>query len=688
MLYRVGEMTKSSEFFLINRRLLSLVAASGLVALQGCGGGGGGGAPASDSPVAQQDRALQVQASEPVASAGFTVPAGTLISGSASAALWTFSSSNTMPYTPGSVAVGGDGAVRLNFDFGCQTSTIVVRQTDCRNSVSVRRTFSPNVSVPANAVLSLDLRNADASANFAVMVTDQTGQMLRYPISMRSIEGTDPSVKQRAYVALSSPSSWWSGSNDGVVHGPITAIAISAQPFINDFASGGLNYPAGMLEIGDIRLHSVASFDYTLQTNASRPSKTFVGSYKGRLSVATDSLAPAYLDKAVQAGIYTVRRDFNWAGTEQSAGQYNFTYYLNSMPDLLQRDMKVHWILDYGNVLHGGANAGDTPLNATDRQAYADFAGAVATAFRGKPVFAYELWNEPDSSIYWRSPDAVAYSDMVRRATTKIKTADSSAKVVTGGVVLNQDTSYLLKLAGQTTNLNQVDAIGLHPYRYDTFIYTSPTYKRVSNTPESYAADQAMLSNLLAAGGVSKPLWNTESGYSSWQFLDSTRYGDGHDARARNRQGVLTLRKVLTELALDAPLITLYSLYDAGTVATDKEMNFGLLGSDLSEKPAFVALKNLFSSVGQLTFKGYHTDVPPHTHAMRWDSATTNRRVFVLWVDSPDFTSTITLPAGVTAVKSWTGATIVPTTSGGVSRITLTESEAVANGGPVFVFVN
>lgn len=704
---------------LLVNSLLSMAVAAGIATLEGCGGGGGGQAASTGTTDQLNSQAgaptlaegttgtgggastggssgsgtvsgpgltstgsitggSTTPVSEAVAStSGYVAPAGTIISGADGASQWRFSSTKALAYSAGSVSTDVSGSVLLNFDFGCQTSTIVVRQTDCRNSVSARRLLPAPVSVSGKAMLSIDVRNVDASSNFAVMVWDATGQVLRYPLSLRGIENRNPNDVQRVYIQLNKPSSYWSGANDGVLHDNIAAIAVSAQPFINDFATGGMNYPAGTLAFGDIRLYAASTFDYTLQTNAQYAASAY-SSYKGRLAVSTKSLDKVYLVKAAQAGIFTVRRDLNWAGVERTAGQYNFSYLLSSMPDVAQLGMKVLWILDYGNPLHGG----DVPLTAADRQAYADFAAATARAFKGLPVFAYELWNEPDLAKYWPSPDPVAFSDLVRRATAGIKGVDGTAKVVTGGVVQAPDVSYLFKLASQTADLGQVDAIGYHPYRFDSFTYTPP-YKRVFNSPEAYAADQAVLNRLLSAAGSSKPLWDTESGYSSVEFIDPNVYGNGFDPRAQERQGLLTIRKVLTELAIDAPLITLYNLYDADVSATDKELNFGLLRADLGEKPSYIALKTLFNSVGNLPFKGYLTDVPPNVHALRWGDTTTGR-AFVMWADNPDFTATVVLPAGVKSVKNWLGVSIQPGKNAqGQSVLTLREEA-----GPVLVFTN
>lgn len=676
-----------------------MVVAAGVATLEGCGGGassantssggsdtlvgsgsGNGGPTGGITGGGTSGGTLGTSApqQEAVAStSGYSAPSGTVISGAQSAGQWRFGTTKTLAYSPGSVSTDSAGSVLLNFDFGCQTPVIVVRQADCRNTVSARRLLPAPVSVSGKSMLSIDVRNVDASADFALMLWDATGQVLRYPLFLRGIENRGPDNAQRIYIQLNKPSSYWAGANDGILHGSIAAIAVSAQPFINDFSTGGVNYPAGTLAIGDISLYPTSAFDYTLQTNAQYAPSAY-SSYKGRLAISSKSLDRVYLEKAAQAGIFTIRRDLNWAGVERAAGQYNFSYYLSPMPDFAQLGMKVLWILDYGNPLHGGV----VPATAADRQAYADFAAAAAGAFKGLPVFAYELWNEPDGAQYWPSPDPIAFSDLVRRAAAGIKGVDNAAKVVTGGVVKVPDTSYLFRLASQTADLNQVDAIGYHPYRFDSFTYTAP-YKRVFDSPETYAADQAVLSRLLSAGGANKPIWNTESGYSSVAFVDPNVYGNGLDPRAQERQGLLTIRKVLTELAIDAPLIALYNLYDAGVSATDKELNFGLLRADLGEKPGYIALKTLFNSVGNLPYKGYLTDVPPNVHALRWGDATTGR-AFVMWVDNPDFTSTVVLPSGVKSVENWLGASIQPGKNAQGQLVLSLKEES----GPVLIFTN
>ena len=677
-----------------SRGLSIAMSALLMVMLTACGGGGGsepaattGGTSGSNSqgvvatpaPVSGTgSNGSVVTAPPPVAASGYVPATTTLLSGAESAGLWRYGSEKVTSWPSGSVSVNSSGKVVLAYDFGCQSAKIVARRTDCRNAVNIRRTFPyPNYpAVPADTVMTLDLKNVSASANIAVMVWDSTNQVLRYPVTLRSIEGQSSSTVQRVEIALDKPSSHWGGANDGKFHDHILAMAISAQPFNSDTTSGGLNYPAGSVEVGDIKLHGSSTFNYALQREAALPvGKTFTASYKGRLAVASSSLNPEVLDKAVEAGIFTVRRDFNWEGTEIN-GVYKFNWILGMAQNAEIRGMKVLWILDYGHPDHGGV----TPKTVADRQAYANFAKAVATAFKGKPVLGYEIWNEPDSSHYWPNPDVVAFGDLVARASTAIKAADPSAKVITGGLS-NHDQAYLLALASQTSNLSAVDAIGIHPYRMDSFVTSVLPLKRTLDRPENYAGDQAVFGNILKAGGTSLQLWNTESGYSTVDYLDSAKYGDGLDSRALNRQAVLTIRKVLTELALDAPIISLYNLADSGTSANDREQNFGLLRADLTEKPVYAAIKTLYTNVGQLTFKGYLTDVPPHTHALRWDSAT--GRVFAMWADHPDFKTKVVLPTGVTSVKSWNGSTLaVSTNTDGKSYVTLSEEA-----GPVYVFV-
>lgn len=106
-----------------------------------------------------------------------------------------------------------------------------------------------------------------------------------------------------------------------------------------------------------------------------------------------------------------------------------------------------------------------------DLQTYADFAGKVATRYRGK-VGAYELGNEPNHLKSFAQPDAAVYERVLQLSYPVIKAADPAAKVLTGGLGGNKDKNgnipgdvFLADLykAGAKPYF---DAVSYHPYTY------------------------------------------------------------------------------------------------------------------------------------------------------------------------------------------------------------------------------
>jgi hypothetical protein len=73
-----------------------------------------------------------------------------------------------------------------------------------------------------------------------------------------------------------------------------------------------------------------------------------------------------------------------------------------------------------------GCRTWTTPIAGapTSTEEYAEFAGLVAERYAGK-VSAYEIWNEPNTYVYWApKPDAAAYTELSQAAYPAIKAAD------------------------------------------------------------------------------------------------------------------------------------------------------------------------------------------------------------------------------------------------------------------------
>lgn len=560
----------------------------------------------------------------------------------------------------GSISLGGGfGSLNsgvLRYDLGCGITRFEYRAgMQCGTAVGMKKVFTPVVPTSSTPAISFDIRNPKSSGVVEMTVTDSTGQTLQYRFDPRTFENNNGSDWAHLHVPLSKTRFHYGGANDGVFRGGIAAISFG-------MTAGGMHTPQDELQVDNIRLQSDSRFSFSLRSDASLVPGTYYPTYVGRLAIAAHQLDPQALDKVKEVGINIIRRDLKWADVEVN-GTYQFGGYDRWMDAAAARGMSMLWILDYGHPDHGGR----VPLAAADRAAYAAFARAAASRYRGRNVLAYEVWNEPDVPTFWPSPDPNAYAQLFQDTVNSIKGVDSSIKVVTGGVGIDglQTLGYFTRMV-QSGKVASADAISVHPYRL--------------RKPEAFSADIQPLKNILGSHQLNKKLWVTEWGYSAYGYFDASVYGDGHDSRALNRQAVLTLRQVLTQLTLDLPVMTLYNIKDSGNNATDREHNFGLLEEDFSDKPSMTALRTLHAVASGRVFKGPLRDVPPVMHGVRWDGSAD--KVFALWTDTPEATVTVTLPANATVVKRWNGQTVSPTTTSSGRTITLREEE-----GPVFVTV-
>lgn len=587
---------------------------------------------------------------------GWIEPEGVALLNTTAMTGWSFVSQKSTGWSPGGVSltsVDGQSYVALDFDFGCAASVISTRDVDCRNVVTLNANAGATLAASESAVVALTIRNVDAAAEFALRIRDSSGQTLQYPIQPRTIEQQDTSQWAKVRVPLRYPSIYWGGSNNGIPSGNIVALSIVAAPRNSDSATLGLNYPRGRLEVQSAKYYPTAGLTYTLQANAPINDTGVIPSLDGRFAVAHSNFDLALLQKAKAAGFSVIRRDLLWDVVERS-GAFSYTPFTTGSENLSNLSMKVLWILSYGHPDHGGP----APVTSSDRLAFARFAEESARFWKTRPIKGFEVWNEPHLAAYWPTPDPNAYGAAFVQAAAAIKSVDASIPVVSAGVAIDEP-SFLFKLA-RGGYLSQADGIGIHPYRKDSFVTTSPTFKRTFTTPEMYANDRLVTKRALASVGVNQPLWNTEAGYSSIFFLDPAQYPDPHSASARTRQGQLILRQVLTQIALNDPLITVYRLMDKGTSLTDKEHNFGLIDADGGEKPAYQGLKNLTSLIAGKAYKGFHSDVPPGLHALRWGAGAST--VICAWADNSGESTIVNISPEVKRVVNWLGQDI-PITS-------------------------
>lgn len=555
-----------------------------------------------------------------------------------SPAPWTFSNGPEFPGATGSLASGpgvtGKGAV-LSYDF-----------SGGGNYVAMTLTLPAALTATA-----IGYAAKAAGVRTVLRVVDTSGQTLQYSVN-RPLEGAGPDAWYRVVVDLTAPADHWGGSNDGVVHQPITALSLLADDSIQQGR-------VGVAGFDDVVAWDVlpASVDPT-STPIAAPQGA--GDLTSRLGVNIHFTADdKALDIIAAAGFSRVRMDLGWQGVEQTQGVYDFSAFDALVASLALRGLKLHLILDYFNPLY--PMPGDPAFATSTVPAFAAVSKAAAAHFAGKGV-TYEVWNEENGGFWPPMADATQYAPLCAAAIAAVHAGDPSASVTTGGLA-GFDYAFLEAMldAGAGAGAN---ALGVHPYR--------------QGGAES-ASDDLVFMRAIVAGAYAMPppVWDTEWGYSSqWYGGDA----GGHDPVARMLQAQRTSRELLTAWALGLPMEIYYDIRDDGTDPTNAEHNFGLVQNDYSDKPAVVAVRTLTKLAAGRTFTGFLPAGFTSMHAMLLVGA--NDRVVALWSDAPGGVTQVGVPANAKSAVDMLGSPIVLVADGGTNSVTVGETT-----GPVFVIL-
>jgi hypothetical protein len=224
------------------------------------------------------------------------------------------------------------------------------------------------------------------------------------------------------------------------------------------------------------------------------------------------------LAAVARTGATVVRSDSLWEDSESQPPigilhRYNWTLDDEVVSSLAAHGLRWLPIIDYaaGWARSRPTDVHSPPSSDTD---YAAYAAAVASRYgpggsfwvenpgiRPLPVLTYEIWNEPDNGTFWRpSPNPAAYATLYSGARSAIKSKQSGAQVLIGG--LTRPAWFLQALLASAPSLRgQIDGVAIHPYA------SSP--KRV------FIAVRAARLAMRSDGLGSVPLYVTEIGWTT-----------------------------------------------------------------------------------------------------------------------------------------------------------------------------
>lgn len=205
---------------------------------------------------------------------------------------------------------------------------------------------------------------------------------------------------------------------------------------------------------------------------------------------------------------------------------------------------------------------------------------------RARPIRAWQIWNEPNLTRYWRGAWADGYVRLLRTAHAAVKGADPGAKVVLAGLP-NYSWMALMALYRRGAR-GSFDVVALHPYT-----------RKLGNLVALVDANRRVMR---ARGDARKEIWVTELG---WPAATGRARDVGFNVTTA--QQVRLLRGAVRELAANRKRLRVgrvlwYSWLSRGTGRDDPFAYSGLRyltpGGGVRSTPALRAFQTAARDVG------------------------------------------------------------------------------------------
>jgi polysaccharide biosynthesis protein PslG len=320
---------------------------------------------------------------------------------------------------------------------------------------------------------------------------------------------------------------------------------------------------------------------------AVKPADRFGVAVGGAIQDEDDATLRRDLDTYGGMGARWIRFDVNWAVIQRRGPEsYDWRPF-----DRVVVAARARGFAALGTILYTPSWARPAGAGATwapDPARYAAFAGAAARHYAALGVHAYEIWNEPNITAFWKPrPSASRYAELLERASAAIRSADPRAIVLTGGTspaasdganVAPVDFLKGIYAAGAKASF---DAVAHHPYSWPA---DPGDPSRWSAWYQMVGASPSLRSVMRANGDAAKKIWATEFGAPtngpSGSFV-------GEAAQSRMLAKAYSL---FASYSWAGPLFW-YSGRDLGTSTDTRENFFGVVRNDFSPKPSFTAYR-------------------------------------------------------------------------------------------------
>lgn len=133
-----------------------------------------------------------------------------------------------------------------------------------------------------------------------------------------------------------------------------------------------------------------------------------------------------------EAGVGFVRMDFLWEDLEPEPGKFNFENYDYIVSLLDENNIKILGLLNYSTDWASSSGKWNSPPK--ENALFVNYATRVIERYKDKIKY-WEVWNEPDSSIYWNPQDCLkGYCLLLKDVYLAAKQIDPECKILNGGI--------------------------------------------------------------------------------------------------------------------------------------------------------------------------------------------------------------------------------------------------------------
>jgi hypothetical protein len=279
------------------------------------------------------------------------------------------------------------------------------------------------------------------------------------------------------------------------------------------------------------------------------------------------------LERIRSFGFTFVRWGMSWEAIEKSPGEFDWAVTDAFLENVKRAGLSSIVILGAGNPLYSrwlelprepGARETRVPAppeSEAAKMAFSRFAAAAARRYADYSI-TWEIWNEPDSRIFWPPrPRPGAYAELVSTTCRAIKAATPDATVLapaTAALPIRVPEFY--RALSKTEAARCLDGLSMHSYRLEGQSQPDPESVQSDN-----AASRALLDRL-SARWRALPMICTEWGYPS-------------SAVGTKTQLAYLARTYLANLASGVTATVWYEWKDSRNEILNPESHFGLLTS-------------------------------------------------------------------------------------------------------------